>query len=77
MFIIPSSTHEFIILTSTASDSRVCDVDKLILLRKEQAELTDMVCEVNEGRIFPEKRLSNQVYFYDRAKKEFSIKSKF
>ncbi|MCR5836375.1 MAG: DUF5688 family protein [Lachnospiraceae bacterium] len=55
LYIIPSSTHELIAVPSKFGDAET---------------LAEMVYEVNMNEVELGERLSNEVYFYDRAKRE-------
>lgn len=55
LYILPSSTHELIAISSKSGTAE---------------ELAEMVYEVNMSEVSVEDRLSNEVYFYDRDKRE-------
>ena len=60
IYIIPSSTHEIIAISSIGKDVN---------------ELQEMVNEVNMNEVLIEDRLSNEVYHYDKNKKELTVAS--
>lgn len=60
IYIIPSSVHEIIAVSAEGKDA---------------SELQEMVNEVNMNEVSLEERLSNEVYHYDRDKKELTIAS--
>ena len=60
IYIIHSSTHEIIAISSTGKDVN---------------ELQEMVNEVNMNEVLIEDRLSNEVYHYDKNKKELTVAS--
>ena len=60
IYIIPSSVHEIIAISADGKDAN---------------ELQEMVNEVNMSELSLEERLSNEVYHYDRNKRELTIAS--
>ena len=58
LYILPSSIHELIAIASNDNDPN---------------ELAQMVAEVNEDEVELEKRLSNQVYYYDRNLRKITL----
>ncbi len=58
-YILPSSVHEVIIMPETI------DIG--------QAELDEMIAEINETQVEPEDVLSSHAYYYCRAKGQFQI----
>lgn len=60
IYIIPSSVHEIIAISADGKDVN---------------ELQEMVNEVNMNELSLEERLSNEVYHYDRNKRELTIAS--
>lgn len=61
LYILPSSVHEVITVSSKSSVSK--DVD----------DLAQMVHEINMTQVELDERLSNQVYFYDRTTQQISL----
>ncbi len=59
LYILPSSIHEVIILP----ESDTCDVEYI----------RDMISEVNETQVSLEERLSDNLYYYDRDRREIRI----
>ena len=57
VYVLPSSIHEFL-----AVPESMCDPE----------ELSDMVTSINRDTVNQEDRLSNQVFFYDRQKRELT-----
>ena len=58
IYIIPSSTHEVIAISSNGHSAD---------------ELQEMVNDINMNQVDLEDRLSNEVYHYDRNKRELTI----
>ena len=56
-FILPSSIHEII---TVPDDGKIT-----------YEELKEMVTEINHAQVSPEERLTDEVYYYDVAKREF------
>ena len=57
LYILPSSIHEFLAVPSSMGSPE---------------ELADMVRDINSGVVHEEDRLSNQVFFYDKDKRELT-----
>jgi len=58
LYILPSSVHEIIAVKTNIS---------------ELTELSKMVTEINMGQVEPEERLSNEVYHYDKDRRELTV----
>lgn len=56
--ILPSSTHEVILVPDSGMDYK---------------DLQDMVCEINQTQVDMEEQLANSVYCYDAQKRELSM----
>lgn len=61
LFILPSSTHEVLVLPANVGNSRGVDY------------LKGMVKEVNTTQVSPEEFLSNNIYLYSRANNQIEI----